>query len=375
MPEVEQKILNTTVALVVIASATLGAGIYIGTLVANVEKVEEAQTSDIPGLVEAVARVEGALKEAEKVMGRVEEGVKETRSAVSDVPGVADVVGRVESTLKEARDAVGRIEGGVGEARSAVSDVLGVAEAVGRVEDGLKETRSAVVRLERGIREVQSSARISFDLEEHVSKHLASATSNTAYIYVFKHTFDFPNPGFDVPTDAKILACPRAEVDVDREARDWEKRYREALDTFKDNIEFRFYTTTNDPPPLIRQEVECYKHSAGEDDDLRISPAPVKVSMQLESALDDGPNYGRFVAGPRDLGFDHEEQRDMVSYPLRTPYRSGRQAHVLTATLADRERRQRGNCRDYRVKAATGDLDRCDLHVFLLAYGEPTPLQ
>ena len=320
--------LNTILALVGLATAVLAVGIYIWKLDAKVDNVNLA--------------VIGVQEKAIKIPPRITALEYELSKVPSDV---GQRIAALENGLSRVPNDIGQR---LSELETRLSEVPDVSPLLKRFPD--VETRLSMI-----------------------SAYLASARFDT--VYVFKHTFDFPNPMFNIGDDTDFLACPSDTPEVDWQADmllDLErKRYQTELAMFDDHIEFNFYTTSDEPTTIIRQEIACYKQEFRTNKETLISPAPVKVRMQIESAADSDDNYGTLVISDAQIGFDHEDS-DLMTYPLRRKRdaETDRQVHKLIATLDDREVGE-GNCAEYKRQAAAGGLDRCDFEVFVFAYDSP----
>ena len=329
--------LNTIAALVAVTAATLAAGAYVWRISANVEQLK------------------GDFQEAN--IGRISANVEQLKGDFQEAN-----IGRISANVEQLK----------GDFQEANIGQLQLAADVKQLKDNFQEAKSTNTK--RTLPRIDAlEARLS-----KVSDYLKSETFDT--VYVFKHTFNFPNPMFNVTDneEARFLACPSGELDVDwatEELLGLERhRYQKELATFDDNIEFKFYTMSNEPKTIIRQEIACYKNEPRENEDISISPAPVKVIMQMESAKDGDDSYGIFRVSADKMGFDHDNPSDLMTYPLRRmPDTTGRQVHKLAATLVDREHKDgsQRDCYEYKRKAATGELDRCDFEVFVFAYDTP----
>ena len=229
-----------------------------------------------------------------------------------------------------------------------------------------------------------------------VSNYLASETFNT--VYVFKHTFDFPNPPFNVSTEeeARAIICtldelhelPTADDDLSEK-----ERYKKVLSGFDDSVELKFYTMSNVPPPpppaqlsqndarkkpkklpnvlgktYIRLETACYGGN-----DIPVTPAPVRLRLEGKSTIDTmNSDIGSVkVSEHKDILFEHIN-RDLVVRPFVGLGEPVPQVHSLTATVVDLEGGSKRSCNDYEVKAAAGSLDRCDFEVVVFTYDLPT---
>lgn len=212
-----------------------------------------------------------------------------------------------------------------------------------------------------------------------VSEYLTSERLDT--VYVFKHTFDFPNPTFEVGDNTDSLACsdvaPKVDWDNDKLLAVERKRYQNELALFDNHIEFKFYTMSDEPLATIQDQLVCYKKAERPYEETSISPAPIKIRMQMESIVEDSEGQrGTFSVSDDNIGFDHDSSGfrtyrvSRLREGIRRSTDTDRQLHKLIAILEDRETGKK-DCSEYKRQAASGELDRCDLEIFVFAYDSP----
>ena len=398
-PAVEQSAavtLNTIVALAALIGAALGIGYYVWDIAVRVGDLEKAkpdvsQVQSISDLRVRVKRIETSpttvqLEGLDKEIKSNNDQIDQMMSNISDLKLHMD---RIDYASKANFDAIS----------GSSSRTTDLEVNVGQIMDDLAansttttQNLSRIYALEGGVSDLQ-------DRMTKTTEYLASEAYDT--VYVFKHTFDFPNPTFDVrgrsdtdegtasaeaaeaeaeaeaeaaeaEAEAEALACPSEELGVDWTTDDTvdykglldleRRRYQKRLTTFDGSVEFKFYTMRSVPNTIVRQEMTCYKEG-----NVRMAEAPVVPIMGMESAEDNDDSYGVFKVEHSSLvGFDHSAD-DIKTYPLkRLPNSEGRQVHRLSATLVDREDNSQ-DCRRYLVDAAKGELDRCDFQVFVFA--------
>ena len=214
-----------------------------------------------------------------------------------------------------------------------------------------------------------------------MSEYVASGTFDT--VYVFKHTFDFPKPSFDLERDeARDLICTSDELPTTDELREEKELYRKAIFAFDASVQFKFYTMGQGKDEavqsMIRQEMACYKRTRRRNETVprerRITQAPVEIQLETESAIYSDDNGGTW-SRPYDPSFDHDDGDSKTYIFSGLPERGGPQVHSLTATIVDREKRpDQEFCQNYEIEVATRRLDRCDLEVFVFAYLDSPPL-
>jgi len=246
------------------------------------------------------------------------------------------------------------------------------------VANKLRQTVSRVPALETG------SADLSADI--------ASRAFNT--VYVFKHTFDFPDPPFDVNNrdEAEALLCSRRrKLQATGELPEEGRRYVDELHNFDDHVELNFYTMgkgskgDDEPQAIIRQETACYKHMPRENagpavaQDVRVTPAPVRISMRVETGKIDNDN-STIYSQPYEIAGDHyggdSKTFEFTGFTGWSDH-AGLQVHALTAAVSDRS----GNppiekyCESYGFKVATGELDRCDFELFIFTHLNPAAME
>ena len=289
---------------------------------------------------------------AKDVEGRLNEVANESGTHIKDV----------EDRINEvAKDVEGRLNEVANESGTRIKDVE---NQISDMANKLRQTVSRVPALETGL--------------PQLSEYIASELFDT--VYVFKHTFDFPNPSFDIGGDeAKALVCPPIEQSTD-DLPEERKLYKDELIAFDDDVELKFYTVgqedTGSVQAIIRQETACYKHIPTESDagpavaqDIRITPAPVRILIQAESVGDDNITFST----PQYLSVDHDDV-DSKTFPFRgLPNHAGLQVHSLTAAVSDRNDRtrrfgSRKYCSAYGLKVATRELDRCDFELYVFAH-------
>lgn len=244
---------------------------------------------------------------------------------------------------------------------------------VNESDSGLASTRTAVGQIERelgvvngGLSELQSTSlghasRVS-TVENEVSNvlaYLASRTFDT--VYRFKHTFNFPNVTLDIFRDgAKYLACP--------------SQNQQEIVALDDSTEFIFYTGSSALDIRIREEILCYERRRDTNRDIRISPTPVQIEMEMFSD-GDGEDSGESLV-KKNLGFDHDTDgpSDLKVYPIRRnrATHGDRQTHTLSATPSIRTESQE-RCGTDSIGAPTGELHHCDFEVVVFAYDSLPP--
>ena len=372
-------------ALATLIGAVLAAGYYIWNLAARVGALEKAKSDasqvqpSLSDLSVRMERIEASsttvqLEGLDKEIKSNDDQIDQMTSSISDLKAHMD---RVDEVSKDNTDAIS----------GSLSRTTDLEANVGQIVNDLTANSTTTTRnlsrisvLEGGVSDLQGRM-------TRTSEYLASEAYDT--VYVFKHTFDFPNPTFDVrgrsdtdegtasaeaeaEAEAEALACPSEELGVDWTTDDTvdykglldleRRRYQKRLTTFDGSIEFKFYTMRSVPNTIVRQEMTCY-----EEGNVRMEEAPVVPIMGMESAEDNDDSYGVFKVEHSSLvGFDHSAD-DIKTYPLkRLPNSEGRQVHRLSATLVDREDNSQ-DCRRYLVEAAKGELDRCDFQVFVFA--------
>ena len=198
-------------------------------------------------------------------------------------------------------------------------------------------------------------------------------------VYVFKHTFDFPNPAFELERDeARDLICTSDKLPTTDELREEKKLYRKEVVAFDASAQFKFYTMGQEKDKavqtIIRQEMACYNRIRRRNEivprERRITHAPVEIQLETQSAIYSDGTWSR----PYNPSFDHDDG-DSKTYTFSGLHEhGGPQVHWLTATIVDREKSDQEFCQDYEIEAATRKLDRCDLEVFIFAYLDSPPL-
>ena len=374
-------VLNIVMTLIAVTTAALSAGYFIGQLNQEVAQVP----ANIAALEERLSKV--VQTESDALEERLSDGQS---TAARRIASLEELLPEAQSATNER---IAALESGISDGQSTT------ARRIASLEELLPETQSAtnerIATLESGLSDVQSDAaqriaalesglsdvRLRVPILEtelsRLSDKLASDTFDTAY--VFRHTFDFPNPPFDVDEEeARALICRQAERSATDEFLDEKEIYRKELAAFDDSVDLKFYTMGRgeDGPvqTMIRQETACYKRSSkrGRQDD-RVTPAPVEIVMQAESAIDRDDNRGVYFQ-PYNPSFDHNDG-DSKTFPFSgLPNHVGLQVHSLTATVVDRKDPNRRSCKDYEIKAATKELDRCDFEIFVFAYLNSPPL-
>ena len=301
-------VLNIVMTLIAVTTAALSAGYFIGQLNQEVAQVP----ANIAALEERLSKV--VQTESDALEERLSDGQS---TAARRIASLEELLPEAQSATNER---IATLESGLSDVQS------NAAQRIAALESGLSDVRLRVPILETEL--------------SRLSDKLASDTFDTAY--VFRHTFDFPNPAFDVDEEeARALICRQAERSATDEFLDEKEIYRKELAAFDDSVDLKFYTMGRgeDGPvqTMIRQETACYKRSSkrGRQDD-RVTPAPVEIVMQAESAIDRDDNRGVYFQ-PYNPSFDHNDG-DSKTFPFSgLPNHVGLQVHSLTATVVDRK--------------------------------------
>ena len=353
--------LNVVTALIAVTAAALGVGYYIWQLKKGVDEsltrlgVVEAEILDVPSTA-SIAILRGLISDLES---NTSQRLDTLDTRLLDVPSNADIAaleGRLSNAQGDAATRLAAVE----------SELTGL--------PNIHQLLSRVPALETKL--------------SQLSKYIASETFDT--VYVFKHTFDFPKPPLGLGrNEARDLICTTGEpTTTDRIGE--EEVFRKELAAFDGSVDFKFYTVGQERDDLrrggnagaegvqtmIRQETACYKRTQEGNEtaqDIRITPAPVEIRLQAESAVDRDNNRGTYIQ-PYNASFDHDGGDSKTFRFLGLPNHTGLQVHSLTGTIVDRQDPNRRFCREYEIKVATRELDRCDFEVFVFAYLDSPPL-
>lgn len=352
--------LNIVTALIAVTAAALGVGYYIWQLKKGVDEslsrltVVEEELSDVPSTA-SIATLEGLISD---LPSDTAQRLDALEARILDIPTDADIAA-VEKRLSNVQgDAATRLAA----VESELIDLPNIRELLSRVPS--LETRLSQL------------------------SDVPSETFDT--VYVFKHTFDFPKPPLGLGrNEARDLICTTGELATTDGLREEEEVFRKELATFDGSVDFKFYTVGQERDSLgregnagaegvrtmIRQETACYKRTQEGNEtgqDIRITPAPVEIRLQAESAVDRDDNRGTYIQ-PYNPSFDHDGGDSKTFRFLGLPNHTGLQVHSLTGTIVDRQDPNRRFCREYEIKVATRELDHCDFEVFVFAYLDSPP--
>lgn len=225
--------------------------------------------------------------------------------SLSSIPGINERIEAADERINAVRHQLSKELSDAGNRITSVED---------QILEELSNTGNRITAVEDRLLDVPS------DISQTLSRVPALETALSQLsafdtVYLFKHTFDFPDPLFNVEEEGIANLAPSSEerasalicTELPATHRLFEEieRYKRELSTFDNSIELKFYTMgRNEDEPvqtMIRQETACYKRTLNEDGtprDSRIRPAPVEIRMQAESARDSDDNSGTFISNP-----------------------------------------------------------------------------
>jgi len=371
------KVLNIVTAMVAITAAVLGGGYYIWNLERGVDD-NMSRGSNIDARLAGIdARLAGVGESLSSLKTDTDERLTAMRESLSSLK--ADTNGH----LSAMEDSFSNLSTDADQRLTAMKESLSdlstdtnrrLTAAEGRLSHVQADTENHRAAVGNTLSRISALETSLSELSEHVK------TFDT--VYVFKHTFDFPKPPFELKRNEAIdLICTSVELPATDELREEKEFYRKEVVEFDAKVKFKFYTTgqekNREARTMIRQETTCYKRTQRRNETVptekRMNRAPIKVRFRAESAIYRDDNGGTW-SHPYNPSFDHEDGDSKTFRFLGLPAHRGPQVHSLTATIEDLEESNQELCKNYEIEVATRELDRCDLEVFVFAYLDSPPL-